>query len=804
MAGRFSIDAVFKGIDLMTGATRKITKGLDKIAASSAAAMTKINAASNGAIDGLKRVGVTAAAAAAAVVAAAVTLGGAGADFEQAITNVGAVSLMTREQVADLEKEAMRLGATTKFSATEVANGMELMGKAGFDNQQILEGIGGVLAAAAADGGELAETAGHVSNVLKGMGLATSETTRVADVLALASARTNSSIGSLGESMSKVSSTARTFKIPLEDVVAGVAMLQDVGLDASEAGSAMNTMLTQMAAPTDKAKAKMKELGVSFEDANGNMLPFADVLGQLKKSADKSGGNMKQVAFFAELVGLRGQKAAMNLKDLFGTKDYQKLTEELNSAAGSAEKMANIKMDTFKGDLETLGGSVDALKIALFDTQGGALRGIVKGMTEWVDVNSEFIKSGFATLIERATPIVIAFADGIKNGFNDMKPTLLFVAGIFAFLFDTNTGPIVGASIWGERIAELAIAIFLFGVAAKVCAFAVFLWRTGVFLAARATAIYTFALRAANAMMVLWNLTTKFGIGYLFALITGTSLKTKATVTDTAATVTNTGAMATNSFMTRAAAGAKAFFALTTRSSTVALIANAGVSSMAAAAMIGFGLALAGVIASFLILNSQLEDFKKSNDGISFGEFAGEYLSNIGDGMSAKDTMDKMLNAKAKQRRKGMDDFEKTGDMSKLSPEQMQSVMNKQMMALNQQMGAGGMGAGLDTAGVDLAEQMEEMNANMKLQMESMGLGGEQPFPKGMDVGQQMSLDGASMGALENLQVTGPAEIVLPDRLARDDRMTITVKSKEGTEAEVTDAPKTKGTTVNVSESGAL
>src|SRR5690606_41224893 len=100
---------------------------------------------------------------------AAYKIGQAGADFEEAITAVGAVGLQTREQIADLEKEALRLGATTKFTATEAANAMETMARAGFTNQEILAGVGGVLDAAAAFGLEIAEGAKHVANAQKGM-----------------------------------------------------------------------------------------------------------------------------------------------------------------------------------------------------------------------------------------------------------------------------------------------------------------------------------------------------------------------------------------------------------------------------------------------------------------------------------------------------------------------------------------------------------------------------------------------------------------------------------------------------------
>lgn len=315
-----------------------------------------------------------------------------GAGFEEAISAVGAVGLQTRAQIAPLEEEARRLGASTKFTATEAANAMETMARAGFTNQQILDGVGGVLDAAAASGLEMAEVADHVSNALKGMGLEASEATRVSDVLTLASSKTNSSIGSLGESLSNVASTARQFNMPLEDTVAAVALLQDVGLDASVAGSALNTMLTKMAAPTDEVARQMKQFGVTFEDAEGNMLPFRDVLENISLAAKKSGGNMDQVAFLAELVGLRGQKAAANLKDLFDSGRTDELTSALYDAEGAAKAMAGLRLDNLKGDLTLLGSAVDGVATKLYDVQGGPLRGVVQGITAWLSDSDKIDK----------------------------------------------------------------------------------------------------------------------------------------------------------------------------------------------------------------------------------------------------------------------------------------------------------------------------------------------------------------------------------------------------------------------------
>lgn len=402
----------------------------------------------------------------AAATAAIGTVGGlaafsivkAGADFEEAITAVGAVSLETRDQIAALERKALELGATTKFTATQAANAMQTMKMAGFTNADVLAGVGPILDAAAASGLEIAEVANHVSNALKGMGLETSEAARVADVLAVASARTNSSIGSLGESLSNVASTARKYSIPLEEVVAGVALLQDVGLDASVAGSALNTMLTQMATPTDAIAEKMKKWGVSFKDANGNMLPFQEVLANISKASKKAGGNMDQVAFIAELVGLRGQKAAANLADLFDTGRVQALTKELENAEGAARKMAAIRMNNLKGDFVLLDSAIDGVKVALFNTQSGPLREIIQSMTKWVETNRGLIIFEFQVWLRRIT-----------NNFEKIVGWLKAI-GVAALVF---------YSLWAAvKVAELAIAAY--EIATKLATAATWLWGKSV------------------------------------------------------------------------------------------------------------------------------------------------------------------------------------------------------------------------------------------------------------------------------------------------------------------------------------
>lgn len=473
MAGRFSVETIFKAVDMLSRPVAAMSRRVSRATQSMERGFRRADKALGSLNQRIRTAGRTAILAAGSMAILSSNVLGAGADFEQAITDVGAVSLQTRAQIAPLEKLALELGRTTKFTATQAANAMEVMARAGFKTNEIMNATPAVLSAAAASGLEIAEVANHVSNVLKGMGLETAEAARVADVLALASARTNSSIGSLGESMKNVASTARKLNVPLEGVTAGIALLQDVGLDASVAGSSLNVMLTKIAAPTVGMQKKMRRLGLSFKDAKGNMLPLEEVIGRLSVATKKVGGNLDQVAFLAELVGLRGQKAAANLIDLFDTGRLEKLTQELDAAKGSAEKMAGLRMDTVRGSLLLLGSAVDAVKVKIFSLNDGPLKDVIDRTTAWVSANEDLIAlrigqflgniienlDEIVTTARQIAGVVVAFwvfSLAVKAG---TAALVVMNVAFKAWMFITKALPAVLAAV---RIAMLALNIAMF------------------------------------------------------------------------------------------------------------------------------------------------------------------------------------------------------------------------------------------------------------------------------------------------------------------------------------------------------
>src|SRR5690606_23491511 len=184
MAGRYSVEGVFGMLDKITRPIARLESRMGRFMRGTAsgsrkagAAFGRMSALADSAFGRIGRMATGTAAKLASLtgglsaIAAGMSIIRTGADFEQAISAVGAVGLQTREQIKPLDDLALRLGARTQFAATQAAYAMEIMARAGFKNSEIIAGVPGVLTAAVASGLEMAEVSDVVSNALKGMGL---------------------------------------------------------------------------------------------------------------------------------------------------------------------------------------------------------------------------------------------------------------------------------------------------------------------------------------------------------------------------------------------------------------------------------------------------------------------------------------------------------------------------------------------------------------------------------------------------------------------------------------------------------
>ena len=225
-------------------------------------------------------------------------------DFDSGMSRVAAISGATDEELARLRQTAKDLGASTAFSASEAAAGMENLASAGFEVNEIIEAMPGMLDLAASSGEDLASSADIAASTLRGFGMDASEAGHVADVLAQNAAATNAAVADTGEAMKYIAPLANTVGLEFEEVAASIGIMANAGIKGSQAGTTLRGALSRLAKPTDPMIAKMDELGLSFYNADGQMKSLSEMVSMLQTNMEGLTDEQKQNA----LVTLFGQE----------------------------------------------------------------------------------------------------------------------------------------------------------------------------------------------------------------------------------------------------------------------------------------------------------------------------------------------------------------------------------------------------------------------------------------------------------------------------------------------------------------
>lgn len=305
-------------------------------------------------------------------------------DFEAAMSQVKAVSGATGSEFDKLTAKAKEMGATTKFTAKESAEAFNYMAMAGWNAEQMTDGISGILNLAAASGEDLATTSDIVTDALTAFGLKASDATHFSDVLAQASSSANTDVGMMGETFKYVASMAGSLSYSIEDVALMTGLMANSGIKSTQAGTALNSVLTRLATNSSGAADAIAELGVNFYDSStGNARSLATVMGELREAT--AGMNQEQKSNLANTVaGMEAQKGLLAILNAT-QEDYDKLAESINHADGAAEKMSKIQLDNLSGDITYFQSAVDGLKISLGERLSNSwLRDIVQWLTAQV------------------------------------------------------------------------------------------------------------------------------------------------------------------------------------------------------------------------------------------------------------------------------------------------------------------------------------------------------------------------------------------------------------------------------------
>jgi TP901 family phage tail tape measure protein len=310
-------------------------------------------------------------------------------DFEFQMSRVKAITGATSKEFNKLSTDAKRLGASTKFTATQVAELQEEFAKLGFSTTEILNATEATLTLAEATGSELAESANVAGAVLRSFGLDAEETQRVVDVMALSFSKSALNMTDFSEAMKFVAPIAKSANIEIETVTALLGKLADSGLRGSIAGTGLKNLLAEL---SNENSQLAKRIGFSVKNSNDLTKAF-EVLAT--KNID-----------LTEALALTDKRSAAAFTTLIrGAEDVKILNDELVNATGAAQEMADVMRDNLKGDLDQLSASFERLQLALGEGEGGLARLARLGAKNWTSYAEAATRAALSNdqLIEQKT-----------------------------------------------------------------------------------------------------------------------------------------------------------------------------------------------------------------------------------------------------------------------------------------------------------------------------------------------------------------------------------------------------------------
>lgn len=379
--------------------------------------------------------------------------------FESKMSNVQAISGATGDDLIKLSDKAKEMGAKTKFSASESADALSYMAMAGWKTDDMLNGLEGVMNLAAASGEDLASTSDIVTDALTAFGMSANESTHFADILATTSSNANTNVSLMGETFKYVAPVAGSLGYKAEDVATAVGLMANSGIKASQAGTSLRSLLTNLAKPSDTVEASMKRLGLSLTDSSGKMKPMSQLTEELR---DKFSGltaeqKAQEAASLAGKTGMSGLLAIVNASD----KDYKKLTKSIDECDGSSKKMADTMINNLSGQITILKSQLEGVAIQIGEIVVPKIKEFVTHIQGLVDKFSK-LDRGTQTTIVKIAGIVAAIAPvlltvgklssgigkiitlfgrigGLASPIGIVVAAIAALAGVFAYAYKNNS-----------------------------------------------------------------------------------------------------------------------------------------------------------------------------------------------------------------------------------------------------------------------------------------------------------------------------------------------------------------------------
>lgn len=415
-----------------------------------------------------------------------------GMNFDSAMSQVAATMGLTQDEINStdgvfqkLRTTALDMGSSTKFSASEAAEGLNYLAMSGMDADTMMKALPITLQMAGASGIDLATTCDKLTNIMSSLGLASKDSATymnnmgtVTDVFALTSTKANTDVMGLYESISQVGATARVMQNPLSELSIATGILADNDIQASEAGTILRNLLLSLTAPTDSAKKAMDELGFSAFDTNGELRPMQDILQELNEkfsqmTTEEKMNIMNKIFNKTDLKGINALLGESGDR-------WDELEIAIDNCEGSAEQMYKTQNDNLKGSLTELSSAVEGLKIAISDKLTPAIRPVVEAITKFAQEVTKVIQGA-----EDANPVLEALAmvlTVLAGAFVAVKissfiSSLVSMVGALVLTIQTAGGLTGALGLLANAMNINPITLIIGAIGGLIAAF-IYLWNT--------------------------------------------------------------------------------------------------------------------------------------------------------------------------------------------------------------------------------------------------------------------------------------------------------------------------------------
>lgn len=296
-------------------------------------------------------------------------------EFEDVMAKVrantfnGKVTAETQAEFKQMGEFAREMGAKTKFSGTESAEGMDILATAGFGAKAQMAALPGILDLAAASNESIADSADIAASAMSQFGLKAGDMGMLGDVITKTAQSSQVGLKDMGEAAKYAGVSAKNAGVGFSEFAASVGVLGDVGVRGSAAGTTLRSMFSSLQAPSKKAKSALQFLGVNTKDKAGNMRPFNEILKEMDAAMDRKFGKGKGGNRRANLLkGLFDEASAANASLLIakaGAGDLEAKIKENLGASGTAAKVAADMGNSTAGSARELSSAFEELQLKL-------------------------------------------------------------------------------------------------------------------------------------------------------------------------------------------------------------------------------------------------------------------------------------------------------------------------------------------------------------------------------------------------------------------------------------------------------